>query len=136
MRRRFQNLMNMETSLSPEDRKKSQFQLLCTVGKQVYIVSKGGANTIVWKVNDGEPTYCTPLEMLDQFDKWLSQKHIGFILTSGAKVKKSRDIGTLLSMKPTHTATIVGVTPEHKKELLYRWRVGLNKSGWEKAKGK
>lgn len=127
--------MSMEVNMTPEQRSLHQWQLLATRGKRQYIIVKGGANTIGYRINDSEWTYVHPTKMLDILNDWGSIKYIGYKLMRGNKIlRKSRDVRELLEMEPTHTATIVGVTPTHKDVTLYKWQTGVFQSEWQATK--
>ena len=138
--KQFKSLMTMETSMSEEDRKNHQFQLLATVGKKTYIVVKGGANTVGYRLHAGDERgdlkYMGPLALMEILERWATTKYVKCVLVNAQRkgVKSSTEVADLLALRPKFTAKIVGVDAAGKATPLHEWKGGVFKSEWTKAK--
>ena len=138
--KQFKALMTMETSMSEEDRKNHQFQLLATVGKKTYIVVKGGANTVGYRIDvgdeRGEMKYMGPLALMEILERWATTKYVKFVMLNNMKkvVKSSAEVADLLALRPKFSAKIIGVDAAGKGTPLHEWKGGVFKSEWTKAK--
>lgn len=127
--------LTKEASLSPEERKLFQWQFLVTVANLTYLVGKGGANTMFYRINDGEMKYEYPDKMLDIVKSWSGEKYSAFALYKGKK-KGKKTYATLEEAKGklpkdfVNNLYIVGETKEGKKTRLFKLHDTLSGVKW------
>jgi len=124
-----------EASLTPEERKIFQWQFLATVAGVTYLVGKGGANTMFYRLNDEEMQYKYPDEMLEIVKSWLGEKYSSYSLYKGKK-KGKKSYASLKQIKdkvPSNYSAnlyIVGETKEGTKTRLFKLHDTLEGLKW------
>lgn len=117
-----------ETSMPPEARAKHCWQFICTVGPQTVVVSKGGANTMGLKINDGENKILSPLQCLDSLEQ-LAQNSWSSVYVADAKGNLIKSFPTLkiaMSKKPSKSRKsegpfyLYGVSHEGDVTKIYK----------------
>lgn len=127
--------LNKEANLTPEERKVFQWQFFATVAGVTYLVGKGGANTMFYRINEGEMQYKYPDEMLEVIKSWSGEKYVSFSLFKGKK-KGKKTYATIDEAKSKLPKTfsenlfIVGETKEGKKTRLFKLHETLNGLKW------
>jgi hypothetical protein len=136
LRAQVKSALEREAKLNPSERACHQWQFLTTVNTVIYIVGKGGANTMFYSIGiKGERKLCMPVDMLDIITSWASLK-----FTAYAVCRRRNDyihgpclsLNRLLLTDPPVDTFIVGLTPEGKVIRLYTYVKGLRCSSWER----
>ena len=125
--------LEKEAKLSPNDRKKHQWQFLTTLNGVTYIVGKGGANTMFYSVGNGERKLCHPKEMLDIISSWGKAKYAMYAIGKKRDAYThgpSEDIDTLLEEQGEPGEYIVGMTSDGKVVRLYEAKKGISSTIW------
>ena len=127
--------LTKEASLTPEERKLFQWQFLVTVAGVTYLVGKGGANTMFYRINDGSMEYKYPDEMLEIVKSWSGEKYSSYALYKGKKKGKNTyatldDVRGKVPKEYKSNLYIVGETKEGKKTRLFKLHDTLEGLKW------
>jgi hypothetical protein len=127
-------LLASEASLTAEECKQNQWQLLTTYGNLLYIVGRGGANTCFYKIGDSERQVCYPDELVNFLTNLISQKYASYSVYSKERKLIKRGFISLddaLAYTPSGAGMwIVGITPDNRKRKLYYSVSGLRSNDW------
>lgn len=116
-----------ETSMTPEQRAMHCWQFICTVGPQTIVVSKGGANTMGLRINDGENKILAPLKCLSLLED-LAKHSWSSVYVADSKGNLIKSFPTLkiaLAKKPGKdrkggTFYLYGVDHDGKPTRIYK----------------
>lgn len=125
----------LESDLTEQQRTHHQWQFIVTLGSITYVVGKGGANTMFYKIGDNEIKYCLPTEMLDKILDWSRRTYVRYAVvdSSGKQVTSHANLDAMLKKFPKkfNTYNIVGITASDKMEPLYKLTRALGSFAWQ-----
>lgn len=141
LRAQVKSSLEREAKLTPNERRMHQWQFFTTVNDVVYIVGKGGANTMFYMVGqDGERKLCPPEEMLQIISSWANAKFAMYAICKKPSAFSHGPFSSLdmaLSVGDAPKGSyIVGLTPDAKVKRLYKLRSGLMEDKWVPFKPK
>lgn len=133
--------LEREAKLSPAERRQHQWQFFTTIKDVVYIVGKGGANTMFYMIGqEGERKLCSPPDMLNIISSWATAKYSMYAvcIKPGAFTHGPfPDVKQALAVEDAPKGSyIVGLTPDSKVRRLYKLKSGLMEDKWIPFKAK
>lgn len=116
-----------ETGMSPEERSLHCWQFICTLGPQTIVVSKGGANTMGLRINNGENKILAPLECLATLEE-MAKDSWSSVYVADAKgnlIKSFPSLRSALNKKPSKERKggifyLYGVSHDGKPTRIYK----------------
>lgn len=137
LRKQVKTAILAESKMTPEERRMHQWQFLCTIGDITYLVGKGGANTMFYRIGDGELFHEYPEALLEKMKLWGLEKYVHYSIVDPDTqkiIKHSADIEVVLAKKPKKYKKyrIFGSLPNGKYEPLYELRSSMVGYNWVK----
>jgi hypothetical protein len=138
LRRQVRALWRLEEDMSPKKREAFSWQLVAAVGKMVYLVGKGGANTFFYKIGEnGKLKYVMPDTMLSILDGWCMPSFVSYAIVRRVNgdmktVRSSLVVKDLLARTQSKYSgcRIVGYAHDGAVTPLYKFKNGLFGSSW------
>lgn len=125
----------LEADLTEQQRTHHQWQFIVTLGSITYVVGKGGANTMFYKIGDNEIKYCLPTEMLDKILEWSRRTYVRYAIvnTENNQVMSHANLDVILKKLPKKFGkyNIVGVTASDTTDTLYKLTQALGTLAWQ-----
>ena len=129
-----------ETKLSEDERRLFQWQFLSKIGNVNYLVGKGGANTMFYRVGDvGDPSYCYPEEILAIIKSWSKSEYSAYTIDVDVmgtcvagpfvKLEEAKDFIPDNSKRPYY---IIGHKTDGSSEKVFILKKSLQGLSWVK----